>query len=90
MLSLFSLSSELSNALLRLIAQHSQVKLTGKPTVEPTSEPTVNPTVEPTVKTTINIHRYMIRADRNRFDDTLIGTQSKLIAINLTMMQIDI
>jgi hypothetical protein len=35
---------ELSNALLRLIAQHSQV--------EPTVEPTIKPTVKPTVKTT--------------------------------------
>jgi hypothetical protein len=39
-----SRSSELSNALLRLIAQYSQVELT------------VKPTIEPTVKTTVNIH----------------------------------
>ncbi len=61
----FSLSSELSSALLRLIAQHSQVKLIVKPTVEPTLEPTIKPTVEPTVEptgkpiveTTVDINR---------------------------------
>jgi hypothetical protein len=73
----FSLSSELSNASLRLIAQHSQVKPTVKPTLKPTLEPTIEPTVEPTVEptgkpiveTTVDILRYTIRADRNRLDD---------------------
>jgi hypothetical protein len=69
-----------------LIAQHSQVELTIKPTVEPTIEPAI----EPTVETTINIHRYMIRADRNQFDDILIDTRSKLITINLATMPINI
>jgi hypothetical protein len=72
------LSAELSNALLRLIAQHSQV------------ESTVKPTVEPTVKTTFDIHRYTIQADCNRFDDIFIDTRFELIAINSTMMPIDI
>jgi hypothetical protein len=48
MTSSFSLLSELSIALLRLKAQHSQVKLTAEPTVELT--------VEPTVETTVDIH----------------------------------
>jgi hypothetical protein len=65
MKSLLSLSSELSNASLRLIAQHSQVKLI----VKPTDELTMEPTVEPIVKTTVDIHRYTIRADHNQFDD---------------------
>jgi hypothetical protein len=73
-----SLLSELSNALLRLIAEHSQV------------EPTVKPTIKPTIETTINIHRYTIRADCNRFDNILINTQSELIAIDLVTMPIDI
>ncbi len=51
--SLFSLSSELSNALLRLIAQHSQVEPTIEPILKPTIDPTIEPTVEPTVKQTI-------------------------------------
>jgi hypothetical protein len=42
---------ELSNALLRLIAQHSQVELTVELTVEPTVEPTVELTVKPVVDT---------------------------------------
>ena len=50
MMNLFSLSSELSNALLRSIAQHSQVELTIKPTVERPIEPTFKPAVEPAVK----------------------------------------
>jgi hypothetical protein len=65
-----------------LIAQHSQV--------EPTVEPTVKPTVAPTVETTVNIHQCTIQADCNQFNDVLINTQSKLIAIDLTMMPIDI
>ncbi len=77
-----NLSSELSNALLRLIAQHSQVELTVKPTVEPTTKLTV--------ETTIDIHRYTIQADCNQLDDILIDTQSELIAINSTTMLIDI
>ena len=81
-----SLSAELSNALLRSIAQHSQVELTVKPTVEPTIEPTV----EPTVETTVSIPRYTIRADCNRFDNLLIDTQSELIGINSTTMPIGI
>ncbi len=48
MTSSFSLLSELLIASLRLIAQHSQVKLTAKPTVEPT--------VEMTGKTAVDIH----------------------------------
>jgi hypothetical protein len=60
---LFSLLSELSNALLRLIAQHSQVELTVEPTVEPTLEPTfkltieltIEPTGKPIIETTVNI-----------------------------------
>jgi hypothetical protein len=51
--SLFSLSSKLSNALLRLIAQHSQVEPTIEPILEPNMEPTVKPIEEPTVKQTI-------------------------------------
>jgi hypothetical protein len=81
----FNLSSELSNALLRLIAQHSQVKptveptvkptlehtvkLTLEPTIEPTVEPTAKPTCKPIVETTVNILRYTIRADRNRLNN---------------------
>ena len=61
MKSSFSLLSELSIALLRLKAQHSQVELTAKPTVKPT--------VEPTVETTVDIHRYTIQADCNQFDN---------------------
>ncbi len=49
----FSFSSELSNALLRLIAQHSQVKSTVEPTIELNIKLTVKPTVEPTIKLTI-------------------------------------
>jgi hypothetical protein len=64
MTSSFSLLSELSNALLRSIAQHSQVELTVKPTVEPTLEPTIEPNVKPTIEptgkpiieTTVDIH----------------------------------
>jgi hypothetical protein len=82
--------SELLNALLRLIAQHSQVESSVKPTVEPTIEPTVKltvkPTVEPTIETTVDIHQYTIQADRNRFDNILIDTQSKLIAIDSKRM----
>jgi hypothetical protein len=56
-MSSFSLSSELSNALLRLIAQDSQIKPTVEPTIEPTVESTielaVEPTIEPTVEPTI-------------------------------------
>ncbi len=74
---LFSLLSELSNALLRSIAQHSQVEPTVKPTVELTLEPTVEPTVELTVKptgkpiveTTVDILRYTIQADCNQLVD---------------------
>jgi hypothetical protein len=73
-----SLSSELPNALLRLIAQHSQVK------------PTVKLTIEPTIETTVDIHRYMIRADHDQFNNILIDTQSKLIVIDSTTMPIDI
>jgi hypothetical protein len=77
MTSLFSLSSELSNASLRLIAQHSQVKPTVKPTIKPALEPTVKPTVEltveptvkPTIETTVDIHRYTIQADCNQFNN---------------------
>jgi hypothetical protein len=72
-----SLSAELSNALLRSIAQHSQVELT------------VEPTAELTIKTTVDIHRYTIRADHNQFDNIFIDTQSELIAINLTTMPIN-
>ncbi len=77
-----SLSAELWNALLRLIAQHSQVELTIKPIIEPT--------IEPTVKTTVDIHWYTIQADRNQFDNIFINTQSELIAIDSTTMPIDI
>jgi hypothetical protein len=64
-----SSSSELSNALLRSIAQHSQV------------EPTVKPTVEPTIKTTVDIHQY--RSELITIDLTTmpINIQSELIAI---------
>jgi hypothetical protein len=82
MTSLCSLLSELLNTLLRSIAQHSQVEPTVEPTIKPTVEPTVKPTVEPTVEptieptaeTTVDIHH----------------TQSKLITIRLTAMQINI
>ncbi len=63
---------------------------TVEPTIELTIEPTIEPTVEPTVKTTVDIHWYTIQADRNQFDDILIDTQSKLIAIDVTMMPINI
>jgi hypothetical protein len=56
-----SLLAEVSNTLLRSIAQHSQVELT------------VEPTAEPTIKTTVNIHRYTIRADCNQFDNDVNG-----------------
>ena len=56
-----NLSPELSNALLRLIAHHSQVESTDKPTIEPT--------IKPTIKTTVDIHWYTIQADCNQFDD---------------------
>jgi hypothetical protein len=69
-----SLASELLNALLRSIAQHSQVE----------------PTVEPTVKTTVDIHQYTIQADCNQFNNILINTQSKLITIDSTTMPINI
>jgi hypothetical protein len=77
MTSSFSHSSELSNTLLRLIAQHSQVKPTVEPAIKPTLEPTIKPTVEstveptgkPIVKTTVDIHRYMIQADCNQLKD---------------------
>jgi hypothetical protein len=59
-------------------------------TVEPSVKPTVEPTIKPNVKTTIDIHWYMIQADCNQFDNILIDTWSKLIAINSTMMPIDI
>jgi hypothetical protein len=87
------LLSELSNASLRLIAQHSQVEPTVEqtlPTVELTVESAVKPNIKPTIETTIDIHQYTIRADRNQFDDILIDTQSELIAINSTTMPIDI
>ena len=58
---LFSLLSDLSNTLLRSIAQYSQVGLT----VELTVEPAAKPTIEPTVETTVDIHRYTIQADCN-------------------------
>jgi hypothetical protein len=61
-----------------------------EPTIKSTLKPTVKPTVKATIETTIDIHRYTIRADRNRFDDILIDTQSKLIAIDSTTMPIDI
>jgi hypothetical protein len=60
---------KLSNALLRLIAQHGQVELTGRPTIEPTVEPTVD------------AHRYTIQADCNQFDDIFIDIQSEPISI---------
>jgi hypothetical protein len=66
------------------------VEPTVKPTVESTIKPTFEPTAKPTIETTVDIHQYTIRADCNRFDDILIYTQSKLIAINLTMMPINI
>jgi hypothetical protein len=69
-----SLLTELSNALLRLIAQHSQVELTVEPTVEPTGKSTI--------ETTVDIHQYTTCADRNQFDKIFINTQSKMIAIN--------
>ncbi len=47
-------------------------------------------TVEPTAETTVDIHQYTIQADCNQFDNILIDTQSKLIAINSTMMPIKI
>jgi hypothetical protein len=53
---LFSFSSEPSNALLRLIAQLSQVKPTIEPTVELNVEPTVEPTVKPNFKLIVNIY----------------------------------
>ncbi len=52
--------------------------------------PTVKPTGESTVKTTVDIHWYTIQADCNQFNNILIYTQSKLIAIDLTMMPIDV
>jgi hypothetical protein len=52
-----SLLSELLNALLRLIAQHRQVKLIEQPTVEPSIEPT------------LVTYQYMIRADCNQTND---------------------
>jgi hypothetical protein len=58
--------SELLNALLRLIAQHSQVEPTVKPTVEPIVKPTVKPTIKPTIKTTLDVYLCTIRADRNQ------------------------
>ncbi len=80
MTSLFSFSSELSNALLRLIAQHSQVEPNIEPTVKPTFEPTVEPTVESAVKPTV----------RPIVEPTNIQTnhrhlQSELIAVDLMM-----
>ncbi len=45
--------------------------------------------VEPTVETTVDIHWYTIQGDRNQFDNILINTWSKLIAINSTTMPID-
>jgi hypothetical protein len=64
--------------LLRSIAQYSQVK------------PAVKPTIKPTVETTVDIHQYTIQADCNQFDDILINTQYKLIAIDSTTMPINI
>jgi hypothetical protein len=66
------------------------VELTVKPNIEPTVKSTVKLIVKPTVKTTVNIHRYTIQADCNQFNDKLINTQSKLIAINSTTMPIGI
>jgi hypothetical protein len=53
-----NLLSELLSALLRLIAQHGQLK-----SIE---EPTVEPSVEPSVEPTIDTYQYTIQADRNR------------------------
>ncbi len=66
---LFSLLSELSNAFLRLIAQHSQVEPTLEPAVELTVETTVKPTGKPIVETTVDILRYTIQADCNQLDN---------------------
>jgi hypothetical protein len=66
------------------------VKPTIEPTVEPTIKSTVEPTVEPTIETTVDIHRYTIQANHNQFDNILIDTQSKLIAIYLMTMSINI
>ncbi len=73
MMSSFSLSSELSNALLRWIAQHGQVKLI--------NQPAVKSTIEPTIKTTFNAHQYTIQTDCNQVNDILNDIQSKPIAI---------
>ncbi len=69
-----SLLSELSNALLRTMAQHGQVESIKQPTVEPAVEPT------------INTHQYTIQADCNRFNDMPIDIQSKPIAIAAIMI----
>jgi hypothetical protein len=61
--------SELTNALLRSIAQHGQVELIEGPTIKLTIQPT------------INTHQYTIQADCNLFDDMPINIQSKPIAI---------
>ncbi len=53
---LFSFLSELSNGLLRLIAQFSQVKLTVEPTIELNVEPTIEPTIKPNVEQIVNIY----------------------------------
>ncbi len=52
---LFSFSSEPSNALLRLIAQLSQVKQAVEPAVELNVKPTAKPTAEPTVKPAVKL-----------------------------------
>ncbi len=52
-MSSFSLSSELSKALLRSIAQHSQIEPTVEPTIKPTVEPTIELAVEPTIELTV-------------------------------------